>query len=68
MTLCNPPTHAGDGVLSELFTGVSDVLASDGQLSIVHHCGLDLRSHLTHFGTIERRRTGDEHIVLNAVP
>jgi 23S rRNA (guanine1835-N2)-methyltransferase len=65
---CNPPTHAGDGVLSELFTGVSDVLASDGQLSIVHHRELDLRDHLTHFGIIERCRTGEEHIVLNAVP
>lgn len=66
--LCNPPTHAGDGVLSDLFTGISDMLASDGHLSIVHHQELDLRNHLTCFGTIERSRTGEEHIVLNVSP
>ncbi|RDI72108.1 class I SAM-dependent methyltransferase [Halopelagius longus] len=62
--LCNPPTHAGGGVLSELFSGVHDVLAPDGELEIVHHREVDLRSHLSPFGTVERLRTGDEYIVL----
>lgn len=63
--LCNPPTHAGSDVLSELFAGIHGVLAPDGELTIVHHCELDLRVHLSQFGTIERLRTGNEHIVLS---
>lgn len=62
--LCNPPTHAGSDVLSELFAGVCGVLAHDGECTIVHHRELDLRVHLSRFGSIERLRTGDEHIVL----
>lgn len=64
--LCNPPTHAGSGVLSELFAGVRRVLAPDGELAVVHHRELDLRDCLSRFGTIERVRTGDEHVVLRA--
>lgn len=64
--LCNPPTHAGSGVLSELFAGVRGVLAPDGELAVVHHRELDLRDRLSLFGTIERVRTGDEHVVLRA--
>lgn len=66
--LCNPPTHAGDGVLSELFSGAYDVLASDGQLDVVHHRELDLREHFAHFGEIERAHEGEEHVVLKAIP
>lgn len=62
--LCNPPTHAGAGVLSELFCGIHDVLAPEGELTIVHHRELDLRAYLSQFETIERLRTGNEYIVL----
>lgn len=64
--LCNPPTHAGDGVLAELFAGVRDVLAPDGELVVVHHRALDLRTYLPQFRSIEMRRIGDEHVVLTA--
>lgn len=64
--LCNPPTHAGNGVLSELFSGVHDVLASDGELAIVHRRELDLDAHLAPFDSVERLRTGDEYVVLSA--
>lgn len=66
--LCNPPTHAGDGVLSELFTGIHDVLAPDGLLTVVHHRTLDLRTYLSHFEASDRCRTGAEHVVLNVGP
>lgn len=66
--LCNPPTHAGSGVLSELFAGVRDLLAPDGQLTLVHHHELDLQKHLTTVGTVETRRTGAEHVVVNVTP
>lgn len=62
--LCNPPTHAGDGVLSALFDGVHDVLAPGGRLTLVHHRHLDLRRHLSAFDAVERRETGSEHVVL----
>lgn len=64
--LCNPPTHAGNGVLSELFADVHDVLASDGELTLVHHRELDLDVHLSPFDTVERIRTRDEYVVLRA--
>lgn len=64
--LCNPPTHAGTDVLSELFDGARDVLAPGGELTIVHHRELDLSPHLSRFDTIERIRTGAEHVVLSA--
>lgn len=66
--LCNPPTHAGSGVLSELFAGVCDLLAPDGQLTVVHHCTLDLQKHLTTVGTVETHRTGAEHVVMTVTP
>lgn len=62
--LCNPPTHAGNGVLSELFAGVYKVLAPDGELTVVHHRELDLRDHLGQFTTIETVRTSHKHVVL----
>lgn len=62
--LSNPPTHAGSGVLSEMFTGVADVLTDDGELSVVHHEELDLDSYLTRVGTIVDRQSGTEHTVV----
>lgn len=64
--LCNPPTHAGDGVLSELFAGARDVLARGGTLTLVHRHELDLRPHLTPFRTVERLRTAEGYVVLRA--
>lgn len=62
--LCNPPTHAGDGVLSELFTRASGLLAAGGSLSVVHHSSLDLDCHLQHSGPIRERVHGEEHSVV----
>jgi len=62
--LSNPPTHAGDGVLRQLFDGARDVLASDGELWVVHHRDLDLRRFLSAFERVERAATGEEHVVL----
>ncbi|MFC5970396.1 methyltransferase [Halomarina salina] len=64
--LCNPPTHAGDGVLAELFADAHDVLAPEGLLSVVHHRALDLHEHLRHYSSVEKRRTRAEHVVLEA--
>jgi 16S rRNA (guanine1207-N2)-methyltransferase len=66
--LCNPPTHAGDGVLSTLFAGAHDVLAANSELRLVHHRTLDLSAHLAPFETVERLETGTEHVVLVARP
>lgn len=66
--LCNPPTHAGDGVLSELFSEIPGVLTADGDLHLVHHRHLDLRPYLTRFDTVQRLQTGREHVVLRATP
>ncbi len=65
--LCNPPTHAGDGVLADLFAGAADVLAPDGRLDFVRHRALSLRRHLDRF-RVERRTVGEEHAVLSARP
>jgi 23S rRNA (guanine1835-N2)-methyltransferase len=61
--LCNPPTHAGSGVLRALFEGARDVLASGGRLWVVHHRDLDLRQYWPgrEEGVVA---TGDEHVVL----
>lgn len=64
--LCNPPTHAGSGVLSELFAGIRSILASGGQLTLVYHRDLDLRQYLTKFDTIETPITGENHVVRSA--
>lgn len=66
--LCNPPTHAGDGVLAELCDGARDVLAPDGRLDLVHHRALSLDRHLGRFGSVERVATGSEHVVVTARP
>lgn len=64
--LCNPPTHAGSGILSELFAGIHDVLGPDGELSMVHHRALDLGAHLSPFDTIETLRRGNGYVVVRA--
>ena len=66
--LCNPPTHAGNGVLSRLFSGVCDVLRNDGELSVVHHRTLNLDEHLELVGKITDRQTSNEHTVLTVRP
>ncbi|WP_435115247.1 methyltransferase [Halolamina sp. C58] len=64
--LCNPPTHAGDGVLSSLLGDASRVLAGDGVLLVVHHRDLDLRPHLRGYRSVSERATGEEHVVVAA--
>lgn len=44
--VCNPPTHAGSGVLHDLMRGVSDVLTDDGVLNLVHHQGVSYDPYL----------------------
>lgn len=65
--VCNPPTHAGTGVLSTLFADVADVVASDGHFWFVHHRSLDLSAHTRRFDRVERVATGDEHVVFRAI-
>lgn len=64
--LCNPPTHAGDGVLSVLVDGARQLLAPDGELLLVHHHELDLRPHLRGYGWVSERAIGEEHVVVAA--
>ncbi len=64
--LCNPPTHAGSGVLSSLLDGARRVLAADGVLLVVHHRDLDLRPHLRGYRSVSERATGEEHVVVAA--
>ncbi|MFB6220671.1 MAG: methyltransferase [Halolamina sp.] len=66
--LCNPPTHAANGVLDSLFAGARNVLKPDGELHLVHHRVLDLQPHLRGFGTVETCASGDEHVVIAAEP
>jgi 16S rRNA (guanine1207-N2)-methyltransferase len=66
--LCNPPTHAGSGVLSELFSGVGRVLGSDGELSVVHHRTLNLDTYLEQVGQVVGRKTGTDHTVVTVQP
>ncbi|WP_440990680.1 class I SAM-dependent methyltransferase [Haloarchaeobius baliensis] len=62
--LSNPPTHAGDGVLSDLFSGMARVLAPAGHATVVHHRGLDLSRHFARFSTVETLAMGEEHVVV----
>ncbi|WP_254863593.1 methyltransferase [Halovivax gelatinilyticus] len=66
IVLCNPPTHAGDGVLSSLFSGAADVLTPDGECWFVHHRSLDLSEHASVFDRVDRVATGREHVVFRA--
>lgn len=66
LVLSNPPTHAGENVLRDLFGGARSVLRPGGRLSLVHHRSLDLSCHLDAFRTTERVAAGAEHVVLNA--
>jgi len=62
--LCNPPTHAGAGVLGDLFAGVSDVLVTGGVLSVVHHRSLDLSDHLSRVGSVVEQVDSVDHTVV----
>jgi 23S rRNA (guanine1835-N2)-methyltransferase len=64
--LCNPPTHATDSVLCDLFDDAREVLANDGHLFVVHHRDLDLRPQLAAFDDVETASTGPDHVVLLA--
>jgi|GEM_PF-468124 len=64
--LCNPPTHAGSGVLTGLFRGAADALARDGRCWVVHHRALDLDDPLAAFDRVETVASGDEHVVRSA--
>jgi len=64
--LCNPPTHAGSGVLTDLFRGAADALARDGRCWVVHHRALDLDDSLAAFDRVETVASGDEHVVRSA--
>jgi 23S rRNA (guanine1835-N2)-methyltransferase len=66
--LSNPPTHAGSGVLADLFSGARRVLAPDGRFTFVHHRTLDLSAHLDRFGSVETVAEGEEHVVRTARP
>lgn len=61
--ICNPPTHAGSGVLRELFGGAAEVLAPGGEVTFVHHRNLDLLGYLDAFGSVRRTARSDEHVV-----
>lgn len=63
--LCNPPTHAGRGVLCDVLGGARDVLAPGGTLTLVHHRALDLSAHLDGFD-VSTGAVGEEHVVLDA--
>lgn len=63
LVLSNPPTHAGSGVLADLFDGAADVLAPGGSVVFVHHRELDLSPHLGRFERVERIATGPEHTI-----
>ncbi len=64
--LCNPPTHATDRLLADLFEDVGGVLAPDGDLFVVHHADLDLRPQLRSFDDVATAETGEAHVVLRA--
>jgi 16S rRNA (guanine1207-N2)-methyltransferase len=66
--LSNPPTHAGDAVLSDLFSGVAGVLTSSGSATVVHHRRLDLSRHFERFRSVETLATGEEHVVVRLEP
>lgn len=68
LVVSNPPIHAGNDVLSELFAGIRGVLASDGECLFVRHESLDLSANLRDFGSVETVATGEEHVVRRAVP
>lgn len=64
--VCNPPTHAGGALLSELFDDIAAVLAPGGTLVYVRHSDLDLRHYLSTYDSIEPLRSGGDHVVLRA--
>lgn len=65
--LCNPPTHAGAGILRDLLAGAREVLAPGGRLDLVHHRGIDFERYLVPFDRV-RRTTRRDYTVLRARP
>ncbi|MCU4739849.1 methyltransferase [Halobacteria archaeon AArc-m2/3/4] len=65
--LCNPPTHAGSDVLSDLLAGIARVLEPNGRLTLVHHRELDLGQYLTHVGRPTTSRVGEAHVVIDVM-
>ena len=62
--VCNPPTHAGSGVVHDLLVGARDVLAEDGRLNLVHHRGIDFDQYVEpYFDAISADRAGEYRIV-----
>lgn len=58
----NPPTHAGEGVVSELFRGARDVLADGGRLFAVYNRVMGLDDDLaTVFDSVDVRREEDDY-------
>lgn len=68
LVLSNPPTHAGAGVLRDLFGGARDVLDADGRLALVHHEGVDVDPYLTGYESVRTTATGEEHVIRVARP
>lgn len=62
--VCNPPTHAGSGVLHDLMRGASDVLTGDGSLNLVHHQGVSFDPYLDpYFDGYSAINRGDYRLV-----
>lgn len=62
--VCNPPTHAGSGVLHELMRGASHVLSANGQLQLVHHQGVPFRRYLEpYFDAISGTDHGEYRVI-----
>jgi len=57
----NPPTHAGDGVVADLFRGARDVLAADGRFALVYNDVLAYEDRLGNlFHEVEVVRAADD--------
>lgn len=62
----NPPTHAGMGVLRELFDRARDLLAPDGEVLVVHRRAADLDDVFGRFDRtdVRRRESGYDVVAL----
>ncbi|MFB6253550.1 MAG: methyltransferase [Halobacteriaceae archaeon] len=62
--VCNPPTHAGSGVLHDMIRGASKVLRDGGQMQLVHHKGVDFAKYIEpYFEAIDSVSEGNYSIV-----
>lgn len=64
LALCNPPTHAGDGVLADLFGRLNGALAPDGRAFVVRHAGVDIDAALRRVGKPAVVAEGGEHVAV----